>query len=481
MLSNISTIMYTDVVGYSKLTGDNQEIALIILEEHNQILKEYTTKYSGKIAKLTGDGLCALFDKPINGIRCAVDIQIALDDRNQLNTKERQIQIRIGLHYGAYEHKDGDVFGDGINVAKSIEPIAPYGGIAISDTLNNLIWDKGDIYIREYKMLQLGEDEIKIYEVFLNLIVWIKNSNKQKVQILDSQTMYIKAHQFFHAGDYSSAIKFATLALNSMKEKKLEIQSFICHALISIGELDYAKEIIKELKIKSKDDLDLQSHLYKMSGHLKLNSKDLDSALQSFIKSLELMQTLNGKYINELIYNICIIFLYKDEEEKISDFLNQIIDMQNDQYLILLKGIQTLVIDYKNDSKLLEYIDSIKQLENSHLIAFALKIATLVYMKIENYDEAKETIKKAQKMLKNSAENISDFYQRKFFLERVYMNKDIMNFSHKISEYFVQMTYKEIKEENIESNIIIESNFCTNCGFENKKKFKFCVSCGNAL
>ena len=90
--------------------------------------------------------------------------------------------------------------------------------------------------------------------------------------------------------------------------------------------------------------------------------------------------------------------MYKDEEEKISDFLNQIIDMQNDQYLILLKGIQTLVIDYKNDSKLLEYIDSIKQLENSHLIAFALKIATLVYMKIENYDEAKETIKKAQKM-----------------------------------------------------------------------------------
>ena len=56
-----------------------------------------------------------------------------------------------------------------------------------------------------------------------------------------------------------------------------------------------------------------------------------------------------------------------------------------------------------------------------------------------------------------------------------------MNFSHKISEYFVQMTYKEIKEENIESNIIIESNFCTNCGFENKKKFKFCVSCGNVL
>ena len=121
MPSNISTIMYTDVVGYSKLTGDNQEIALIILEEHNQILKECTNKYSGNIVKLTGDGLCALFDKPIDGIRCAIDIQIALDNRNQLNTKERQIQIRIGLHYGTYIYKDNDVFGDGVNLAKKIE------------------------------------------------------------------------------------------------------------------------------------------------------------------------------------------------------------------------------------------------------------------------------------------------------------------------------------------------------------------------
>ena len=56
-----------------------------------------------------------------------------------------------------------------------------------------------------------------------------------------------------------------------------------------------------------------------------------------------------------------------------------------------------------------------------------------------------------------------------------------MDFSHKISEHFVQMTYKEIKEDNLESDIIIESNFCTNCSYENKKKFKFCVSCGNVL
>jgi len=271
------------------------------------------------------------------------------------------------------------------------------------------------------------------------------------------------------------------LALDSIKENKSELQSFICHALISIGELDYTEEIIENLKMESKDNLSLQSHIYKMEGHLKMNAKNLDSAIQSFIKSFKLMQKLDNKYINELIYNICIILLYKNEEEKINDFLNQTVNIENDQYLFLLKGIQILVLDYKNNSKLLKYMNSIKKLENNHLSALAFKITTLIYMKIENYNEAKEAIKKSQKMLKSSSYNISDFYQRNFFLERVYVNKDIMNFSHKISEHFVQMTYKEIKEENLESDIIIESNFCTNCSYENKKNFKFCVSCGNVL
>ena len=56
-----------------------------------------------------------------------------------------------------------------------------------------------------------------------------------------------------------------------------------------------------------------------------------------------------------------------------------------------------------------------------------------------------------------------------------------MSLSDKISDHFVEMTYKEIKKENIETDIIIESNICINCGFENKRKFKFCVSCGNEL
>ena len=131
-MSSKATIMYTDVVGYSKLTGDNQQIALIILEEHNKILEDKTKIYSGKIVKLTGDGLCALFDNPIDGIKCSIEIQKALNRRNKLNVDERKIQIRIGLHYGSYELKDNDVFGDGVNLAKKLSLLLRIVGLLLA-------------------------------------------------------------------------------------------------------------------------------------------------------------------------------------------------------------------------------------------------------------------------------------------------------------------------------------------------------------
>ena len=479
MSSNISAIMYTDVVGYSKLTGDNQELALIILEEHNEILKKYTNEYSGNIVKLTGDGLCALFDKPINAIKSAVDIQIALDRRNQLNTKERQIQIRIGLHYGTYEHKNDDVFGDSINIAKNIEPIAPYGGIAISDTLNDLVWDEGDVYIREYKVLQVGENSIKIYEVFLDLVTWLESN--QKVQKLDSERMYSKAHDLFHKGNYSSAIKFAALALDSTENNETEIQSFICNGLISIGELDYAEKVIGTLKVKSLDDLDLQSHIYKMEGHLNLNNNNFKSSKKSFIQSFELMRKLKSKYINELIYNICTVLFYNNEEKESTFFLDKTLSIKDDQYLILVEGFKILSLDFIEDKILENYIEHINNLENEHLGALAFRIITLIYMKNENYNQAQKAIAQSQKLLKFSSKNISDSYQKKSFLENVYINRDIMTLSDRISDHFVNMAYTEIKEESIENDIILDSNFCISCSFENKKKFKFCVHCGNEL
>tara|TARA_X000000368_G_C22558010_1_gene505141 strand:- start:11 stop:508 length:498 start_codon:yes stop_codon:yes gene_type:complete len=164
-----------------------------------------------------------------------------------------------------------------------------------------------------------------------------------------------------------------------------------------------------------------------------------------------------------------------------NSFLDQVFDLENDQYLLLVEGLKILTLDPIDTNILESYIYKINCSKNNHFISLGLRIVTLIYIKMKNYNKAQETIDYAQKKLKLSSKNILDSYQRKSFLEDVYVHRDIMNLSNKISDYFVEMTYNEVKDDNIDSEIIIDSRFCTNCGFENKKKFNFCVSCGNKL
>ena len=489
MSNSLASIMYTDVVGYSKLTGDNQEIALIILEEHNKILNKFTKIYKGKIVKLTGDGLCALFDSPLGAIKCAIDIQKALDKRNKLNIKERKIQIRIGLHYGSFVERDDDVFGDGVNLAKMIEPIAPHGGIAISSTINDMIWDESDIYTREYLLIDFGKDKVQTYEVYLDLIDWFENNKNKNTQNVNSDKMYKKAHQLFHKGDYSSALKFATLSLQGINEsKKNEILSFICHTFISIGEFEYAQKIILQLEdystLHSSDLLDEDiAHLYKMKGNLAFNLNDFENSLSFFEKSLNLMKSSKDEYVNEIIYNISIILDLQSRQDLIKKYLQLKSDIEN-EYNILIEGI-LLINGNRENNEIKAFEKMVSGIKNNHLKALAYRIVAIIYFNMNDYNESQKNISKAQKFLSISLDNISDVNQREKFIDNIYIHKDIMTFSDKISDYHLKMTIQEIKSEDNISKLEQESNtfhkFCTNCGNKNSNNYKFCTNCGNNL
>ena len=489
MPNNVASIMYTDVVGYSKLTGDNQEIALIILEEHNKILNHFTAHYLGKIVKLTGDGLCALFDSPISAIKCAIDIQKALDKRNKLNIQERKIQIRIGIHYGTYIEKDDDVFGDGVNLAKTIEPIAPHGGIAISSIINDMIWNENDIYLREHMLLDFSGEKIQIYEVYLNLIDWFQNEKNKETQEIDADQLYQNAHQLFHEGNYSSAIKFATLSLRGRDtHKKNETLSFICHTFFSLGEFEYGKKILSKIEeYYNNDDSKMTdediSHLYKMKGTLQFNLNDFKSSLNYFKQSLDMMVVSNKEYVNEIIYNICVVLIMQNKESLINDYINLKSDSESD-YTILIQGVFLFISKGENTKEINDYIKIISDMESSHLSAFAYRIVAMIYLNLKEHDKAQKIISKAQNLLSESSENISDISQREKFINNILIHKDIMSFSDKISDYFLNMTIDEIKDDetqNIDDKSEDFYNFCTNCGKENKDKYKFCIECGNNL
>ncbi len=129
----LAAIMFTDIVGYSALSQKKEGLALELLEEHRRILRPIFARYRGKEIKTIGDAFLVEFSSAVEAVECAVDIQRRLKKQNARVPPERKIQIRIGIHVGDVVHREGDIYGDGVNIASRINPLAEPGGICITD------------------------------------------------------------------------------------------------------------------------------------------------------------------------------------------------------------------------------------------------------------------------------------------------------------------------------------------------------------
>jgi class 3 adenylate cyclase/TolB-like protein len=152
----LAAIMFTDMVGYSALAQRHEALALELLEEHRGVLRGLFPKHQGTEIKTTGDGFLVEFASALAAVRCAVEIQQALAERNQAQPAERQVRIRIGIHLGDVVRSTGDVHGDGVNIAARIEPLAEPGGICISNSVYDQIENKV-----EHPLVRLSRPELK--------------------------------------------------------------------------------------------------------------------------------------------------------------------------------------------------------------------------------------------------------------------------------------------------------------------------------
>src|SRR5213080_1908470 len=160
----LAAIMFTDMVGYSALAQSDDKLALELLEEHRELLREIFPRFNGTEIKTIGDGFLVEFNSALEAAQCAIEIQRTLSKRNHDVPDTRRIELRIGIHIGDVVHRGGDVYGDGVNIASRIEPLAGAGGICVSMDVERQIRNA-----LEARFEKLAQTELKNISVAMDL------------------------------------------------------------------------------------------------------------------------------------------------------------------------------------------------------------------------------------------------------------------------------------------------------------------------
>jgi adenylate cyclase len=157
IVRRLAAVLAADVVGYSRLMGADEEGTLAALKTcRRELIDPKITEHQGRIVKTTGDGVLVEFASAVDAVRCALDIQGGSVARNADIAADRRIVFRIGINVGDIIIDEGDIYGDGVNIAARIEPLAEPGAVCLSDNAYQQIKGKLPLDVTD-----MGEQQLK--------------------------------------------------------------------------------------------------------------------------------------------------------------------------------------------------------------------------------------------------------------------------------------------------------------------------------
>ena len=167
----LAAILYADVAGYSRLTGEDEDATHRVLSEYLDLISSVVASHHGRVVHYAGDAVLAKFDAVVDVMSAAVAIQRDLKMRNEKLPDERKVEFRIGVNSGDVIEDRGDIYGDGVNVAARLEALAAPGGICISASVRTALGKKTGLAYED-----MGEQHVKnivepvrAYRVVLNV------------------------------------------------------------------------------------------------------------------------------------------------------------------------------------------------------------------------------------------------------------------------------------------------------------------------
>jgi TolB-like protein/class 3 adenylate cyclase/Tfp pilus assembly protein PilF len=300
----LAAIMFTDIVGYTALMGDDERKAFSILTKNRQLQKPIIEKYNGRWIKELGDGILASFTTVSDAVYAAKEIQ-------EQCKKSAEFSLRIGIHQGEIVVEDDDVFGDAVNVASRIQSIAPVSGIYVSERVQNDLANKADIQTRFVKTEKLKNvrDPLRIYEIVLNESdpLHRKNStiNTEKARLKSARVyMFLLAAVIAIAGLAFFLIKgrgvFAHSSITS-----IAVLPFVNES--KIADMEYLSDGMAESLINSLSKLQ-EVTVKARSSVFRYKGKDIDP--QKIGDELSVEAILNGSVAqrgDDIILNLELV------------------------------------------------------------------------------------------------------------------------------------------------------------------------------
>ena len=169
----LAAILAADVVGFSRLTGADEDRTLARLRAlRSDVIDPTIAVHNGRVVKRTGDGVLVEFRSVVDAVRCGIEIQNAMMERNAGVAAERRIEFRIGIHLGdVVEESDGDLMGDGVNIAARLEGIASPGAICLSEDAYRQVKSRIDLLVHDLGHTHLKNiaDAIKVYSLMVGV------------------------------------------------------------------------------------------------------------------------------------------------------------------------------------------------------------------------------------------------------------------------------------------------------------------------
>jgi class 3 adenylate cyclase/TolB-like protein len=190
---HLAAIMFTDLMGYTALMEKDEARALELVKENRDLHQQAIQKHNGQLVKELGDGFMATFDNILEAMSCAREIQI------KSKTREFDIPLRIGLHYGDITIENEDIFGHGVNMASRIQAIADPGGIYISESIHELIGDQKDIETQFMGSVPLKniKDPVPVYALKDEDL---PTPDKKRIDAIIRRQLYLKYYRYVAIG-----------------------------------------------------------------------------------------------------------------------------------------------------------------------------------------------------------------------------------------------------------------------------------------